>query len=383
MPDHVPGRLLVGKRENVDTISLAKTLALHRATIRGRLAPLAVTVVDVQEDAIAGIRESLLRTGLFDYVEYDHYARTGAVPNDPSYGSQWHLPRIQAPQAWNLTPGDASVAVAVLDSGADPVHPDLAGKLVPGWNFVRPGSNTSDGIGHGTAVAGTIAAASNNGTGGAGVSWSSPVMPLVVVDGDDFAAYSTIAAAIQYAVDHGVRIINISLGGPQPSAALQKAVDYAWSKGAILIASAMNNTSADPYYPAACNHVIAVSASDSNDRLADFSNYGSWIAIAAPGTNILTTANGGGYGYWFGTSFSSPIVAGVAALCLAVNPALTNAEVVAILLNSADDIGSLGFDSLFGSGRVNAYNAVTAAQQTLPQPHGRPRPSQVQNRPHR
>ena len=161
------------------------------------------------------MRESLLRTGLFDYVEFDYYARTAAVPNDPSYGSQWHLPKIQAPQAWNLTTGVEAVPVAVIDSGADPLHPDLAGKLIPGWNFLLKAARTNDTLGHGTAVAGSIASASNNGIGGAGVSWSSPVMPLVVVDEEDFAAYSAIAAAILYAADHGVRVINISIGGPQ------------------------------------------------------------------------------------------------------------------------------------------------------------------------
>jgi subtilisin family serine protease len=328
---------------------------------------LSVTVLEVPEDGSAAVRESLLQSGLFDSVEFDYYARTGAVPNDRLYGAQWHLPMIQAPDAWNLSTGDVSIAVAVIDSGADATHPDLAAKLVAGWNFVVPGADTGDSLGHGTAVAGTIAAASNNEAGGAGISWSSPVMPLVVVDQKDFAAYSTIAAAIQYAADHGVRVINISLGGPAPSAALQKAVDYAWGKGAILIASAMNSSSAEPYYPAACNHVVAVSASDSNDRLAGFSNYGNWVQIAAPGTNILTTAAGGGYGYWYGTSFSSPLVAGVAALCLAVNPSLTNAEIVRILLESADTVAS-GLDGQFGRGRVNAYRAVLAAWPALPQP---------------
>ena len=157
-------------------------------------------------------------------------------------------------------------------------------------------------------------------------------------------------------------------------------MDYAWSKGALVIASAMNNSTSSPFYPAACNHVIAVAATDSNDHLAGFSNYGSWISIAAPGTNILTTVNGGGYGFWSGTSFSSPVVAGVAALCLSVNPSLTNAELVAMLLKGADDIGAPGFDSQFGWGRVNAYKVVMAAQQSLPQFNGRPHPTQIQLR---
>jgi subtilisin family serine protease len=302
---------------------------------------------------------------LFDYVERDQYAHTAEIPNDPGFVSEWHLAKIQGAQAWSLTTGSPSVVVAVIDTGVYGTHPDLASNLAPGWNFVKSNSDTSDLLGHGTAVAGAIAAAGNNGIGVAGVSWHSRMMPLVVVDENDLAAYSNIAEAIQYAADRGIRVINISIGGAVPSSTLQSAVDYAWNRGALIFAAAMNNGSSDPYYPAACNHVMAVSATDGNDHLASFSNYGNWIAISAPGASILTTVPGGGYAYWFGTSFSSPIVAGVAALSLAVNPALTNAELVTILEKSADDIGPPGYDPSFGWGRVNAFNAVSAARQAV------------------
>jgi subtilisin family serine protease len=262
-----------------------------------------------------------------------------------------------------VTTGGASVLVAVIDSGVYASHPDLAAKLVGGgWNFVEGSADTADTMGHGTAVSGALAAATNNGIGVAGVSWSSPVLPLVVVNRDDVAAYSDIAAAIQYAADRGARIINISVGGKSPSSALQSAVDYAWKKGAVIFASAMNRGTDERYYPAACARVVSVSATDGNDRLAAFSNYGEWITLAAPGTNILSTVDGGGYGYWFGTSFASPIVAGVAALCLAVNPGLTNEELVSLLVETADDLGPPGRDTSFGWGRVNAYRAVMAAR---------------------
>jgi hypothetical protein len=129
----------------------------------------------------------------------------------------------------------------------------------------------------------------------------------------------------------------------------------------------MNNSTSTPYYPAACNHVIAVSATDNADNLAGFSNFGNWITLSAPGTNILTTMNGGSYGYWYGTSFSSPIVAGVAALMLAANPNLTTTSLLSLLEQSADDLGAAGYDSSFGYGRVNAYKAVTAVRAALAQ----------------
>jgi subtilisin family serine protease len=137
-------------------------------------------------------------------------------------------------------------------------------------------------------------------------------------------------------------------------------VDYAWNKGSLVFVSAMNQAGSEPYYPAGCTHAIAISASDANDRLASFSNYGSWITLAAPGTGILSTADGGGYNFWNGTSFSSPIAAGVAALVMAVNPALTSQQVLAILKDTADRTGS-GPDNYFGWGRINAYRAVLAA----------------------
>jgi subtilisin family serine protease len=365
VPPHVPGRLLAAPRPGIDSKLLEYTLKLHAAVVRKHWPQIAVSVLEVPEESSEAIMASLQRTGLFEYVEHDQYAHTAEFPNDPGFVSEWHLAKIQSPQAWNVTTGSPSVVVAIIDTGVHATHPDLASNMVPGWNFVKSNSDTSDVLGHGTAVAGVIAAAGNNGIGVAGVSWQSRMMPLVVVDENDLAAYSNIAEAIQYAADRGVRLINISIGGGAQSPTLQSAVDYAWSKGALIFASAMNNGASDPYYPAACNHVMAVSATDSSDHLASFSNYGNWIAISAPGAGILTTANGGGYAYWFGTSFSSPIVAGVAALSLAVNPSLTNAELLTILEKSADDIGPPGYGASFGWGRVNAFKAVTAAWQTL------------------
>ena len=365
-PAYVPGRLLAAHREAIDDAVLTRTWMAHGAVLRRSLPGLRVSVVEVPESSSEAIRESLMRTNLFEYVERDYYARTAAAPNDPSFALQWYLPRIHSLEAWGVTTGSASVVVAVIDSGVDAKHPDLVGKLVPGWNFVKNNADTADLVGHGTTVAGTLAAASNNGIGVAGVSWASLIMPLVAVNQNDYAAYSDIAAAIEYAINSGIRVINISIGGPGDSFTLQKAVDDAWRHDAVIFGSAMNNASSAPHFPAASNHVVAVSATDANDHLAGFSNYGNWISLSAPGTNILTIENGGGYGFGTGTSFASPIAAGVAALCLAINPALTNAALVALLEQTADDLGPPGLDTSFGWGRVNAYRAVMAATPRRP-----------------
>jgi len=364
---HVPGRLLAGRREALDADLEARTWRAHRAVERRHLPGLGIHVLDVPEESLDAIRQSLTATGLFDYVEPDYYAQQGeSTPNDSFYSSQWHLPKIGSAVAWTRTTGSPGVVIAVVDSGVYAAHPDLVGKLVPGWNFVKNNADTSDVTGHGTEVAGTVAAATNNGIGVAGVSWASVVMPLVTVDATSFSAYSNVAAAIQYAADHNVRVINVSIGGTASSNALQAAVNYAWNRGSLVFAAAMNNGGTTPNYPAACDHAVAVSATDENDKLAVFSNYGTWLTLSAPGADILTTMNGGGYGYVNGTSFASPIAAGVAALVLAANPTLTNQQVLDILKQSADHPGQPGFDSNYGWGRVNAGKAIQLAAPPIP-----------------
>lgn len=249
----------------------------------------------------------------------------------------------------------------MIDSGIDPSNTDISSKLVAGWNFLTGTSNTMDDLGHGTATGGTAAADTNNGVGVSGVAWNNMIMPLVVLNSSNSASYSDIASAITYAANNGVRVINISIGGSSSSSTLQNAVNYAWSKGAVIFASAGNNSSSAPNYPAACQYVVAVSATDVGDVLASFSNYGSYIDLSAPGNNILTTMMGGGYGYWYGTSFSAPIAAATAALVLSVNPGLSASALVSLLEQTSTDLGTPGWDEYFGYGRVNAYNAVVAA----------------------
>jgi len=330
------------------------------------IAPLRVKKIKVPAAAIEKVKATLAKNPRVSFVENNYLAAGAAVPNDPSFGSQWHLQKIGAPLAWDISTGLATVDIAVVDSGVDPNHPDLSGKLIPGYNFLGSNTDTSDVLGHGTAVAGTAAAIANNATGVAGVAWKNPVMPLVVLDATNYASYANIAKAITYAADRGVRVINVSIGGTASSSTLQNAVNYAWNKGALVFASAMNNNSSTPAYPAACTNVVAVAATNSADAKASFSNYGPWITIAAPGEGIYTTNRGGGYGSWNGTSFSSPMTAGLAALVLSVNPLLTNAQVVDILKSSSDDLGAAGFDQYFGHGRINALKALSTARNTIP-----------------
>ncbi len=177
VPEQVLGRLLIQPLPVANSESINRALAIHGARVHHQIAKIKASVLEVPEGAEDTIAEALSRTGLFTYVERDFVAHAAAIPNDPDFASQWHLATIQAAAAWDITTGSTSAPIAIIDSGVDPTHPDLASKLLPGWSFLTGNSNTADVLGHGTAVAGAAAAATNNGTGVAGVAWSNPITP--------------------------------------------------------------------------------------------------------------------------------------------------------------------------------------------------------------
>ena len=250
------------------------------------------------------------------------------VPNDPYVGSSRpYLDAIRLTQAWDLSHGASDVTIAVVDTGVSPVA-DLADRLLPGHNFVQdddvsfdsepapdPGdTRDTSAVGHGTLVAGIAAAITNNGVGIAGVAWDARVLPVKVLNyygaGDDFL----IGKGIVWAADNGADIINLSLGGAAERGGLCESVKYATSKGALVVAAAGNGEDRAAMYPAACPGAFAVTATDANGDFTYFSNYGRWVDLAAPGVQIISTRNDGGYIAEDGTSFAAPIVSGVAAL---------------------------------------------------------------------
>lgn len=299
------------------------------------------------------------------FVEDDHVVSASYSPNDPRYPEQWHLPSISAPQAWDVTTGSTEVTIAVIDTGVDYNHQDLQGRCVAGYNFVDRTPDPMDDHGHGTHVAGIAAACADNSTGVAGVDWKARIMPLKVLDAQGAGYDSDVAAGIRYAADHGAKVVNMSLGGSDYSYSLAEAVSYAYNKGVTLVAASGNEVSSVSY-PAACDHVIAVGALDSNDSLAYFSNRGSALDLTAPGVSILSTVPGS-YQKMSGTSMASPVVAGCASLVLAAHPGYGPSEVEDALKKNATDLGSPGFDTSYGYGKVNAYAAV-GGDQPPPQP---------------
>ena len=367
-PKFVKGTLLVQRREVSGPADWRKAFAAHGAVEESEIPQLRVHVLRVPEQAIDKVRAALMNSGQFEFVERDGIASATAMPLDPMLPSQWHHYKIDMPGAWLTTMGSTTVPIAILDGGLDGTHPDLGSKMIPGYNFVNLSMDTPDLTGHGTKVAGSAAAVTNNNLGVSGVAAYNPIMPIVVMDASNYASYSNIARGINYAADKGVRIINISITGTTSSLTLQSAVDYAWKKNAVVFAAAGNANTTAPGYPAACDKVIAVGSTSSADTRSAFSNYGTWIDVVAPGEAILTTTAGGSYAAVSGTSFASPITAGVAALMLSVKPGLNATQLSDLIRSSSVDLGAPGFDEEFGSGRVDAHRAVLAALQATAAP---------------
>lgn len=276
------------------------------------------------------------------------------TPNDSQWPDQEGLRVIGLPRAWDTSRGSSRLVVAVVDTGVDPGQPDLRGALVPGVNLVDPSAAPLDDHGHGTSVAGIVAARSDNGQGMAGVCWFCVVMPVKVLDAGGTGDDTRIAAGIVWAVDHGARVVNLSLGGPGSSPELAAALAYAASKGAVTVAAAGNSGSTVPFYPAADSTALSVAATTTTDRAYPWSNYGSWVDVAAPGCNIAP-ARGGGYGRFCGTSSATPIVAGLAALALSQHPGTSPAE-----LRSAIEHSATPLPGVVEFGRVSAPQTLAA-----------------------
>jgi subtilisin len=300
----------------------------------------------------------LIRHPDVDLVEEEVYLRLpGNWSRDRQARAQAVVPEgvrlIRAPEAWPISQGDG-VDVAIIDSGVDFRHPDLAPNIGAGVNFVRPGAAPTDETGHGTMVAGIACASQVNGYKG-GVAPRARIHPVKVTREDDTATLSDVLLALEWVVDRDIPIANMSFGTDTYSLAFERAVTRAIDRGLTIVAAAGNEGRQRVAYPAAFPGVIAVAAIDQESRVARFSSTGPEVDLAAPGVRVLSTAAGGGYARASGTSFAAPFVTGVAALYVDLNPQASPAEVRRALRNSAVPLrGSSGV----GAGRVDALNAV-------------------------
>lgn len=306
--------------------------------------------------------QALGKNFLVEYVEEDFRAQSLYSPNDPDFTMQWGLTKIRIPQAWDTTQGSGNVYVAIIDTGINSYHPDFAGKIVLSINCTLTGCPSfvsTDPDGHGTHVAGIVGATADNGIGIAGTAWESKLFLVKALNDNGSGFYSWIANAIIAAVDNGAQVINLSLGGTASSLTLQNAVDYAWNKGAVVVAAAGNSGSTRKFYPAYYTNVIAVGAVDNNDQKANFSNYGSWVDVSAPGVNIYSTY-GNTYKSLSGTSMATPFVSGLAALLIGQNPSLSNNEIKNRIESTANKIPGTGTYWLHG--RIDACSAVGCSE---------------------
>ena len=279
---YVPGRLLVKFRAGAPPNAVA---AAHRAAHGRSLGKMPRTDVDVVEIPSGGplshALSSYRQNKDVEFAEPDGIAEPDLTPDDPYYLSQWYLSKLACPTAWATTTGDPSITIAILDTGVDPTHPDLAAKLVPGWNAYDGNSDTHDVYGHGTSTAGVAAALSNNRLGIASVAWGCRIMPIRISDSNGYAYYSTAAAGLIWAADHGARVANISYEVTD-SSTVQSAAQYFQSKGGVVTISAGNEGTALTLPE--CPYALTVGATDSGDARASFSNTGPVIDLVAPGS---------------------------------------------------------------------------------------------------
>jgi subtilisin family serine protease len=317
------------------------------------------------------------------------------MPNDFDFAQLWALHNegqgdgtpgadIHAPEAWEYTTGDKGIVVAVIDTGIDYYHPDLAGNVwvnsreiagngldddgngfiddIHGFDFVNNDSDPMDDHGHGSHISGIIGAVANNQIGVAGVCWQVSLMAVKAFDENGDGQIDTAIQGIRYAIENGAQILNASWGNSQRSSAMEDVLEAAHQAGVIIIAAAGNDNSENPFYPAAYAHVIGVAATDAKDQRTRFSNFGSYVAVAAPGENIYSTLPNNSYDFFSGTSMSTPYVSGVAALVLSRHPEFTNVQLENILRNAVDAIPT---DKYIGAGRINA---AAAARVNVPLP---------------
>lgn len=349
----------------------------------------AVTFSNIQQ--VDELIETLSRDPYVEYAEKIPLDRYDLTPNDTQFPNQWYLDKIAAAGAWDYFSTGSNIIIAIVDDAVERFHADLNPNV-----WVNPGEIPNNGIdddgngyiddingwdvannnaavdpptaasNHGTHVAGISSAATNNGLGISSIGFSCKIMcvkstnqpPPTITHGYE---------GILYAANNGAHVINMSWGGPNASATAQNVIDFALSRGSILVASAGNSNSSNLSYPAAFNGVISVASTDANDVKSGFSNFGGWVKISAPGSSILSTLPGSSYGNLSGTSMASPMVAGLLGLMKSLSPTMPNADLINCLYTSADNINALNptFTGFLGAGRINASKAMECVASTL------------------
>jgi thermitase len=361
---YVAGELLVayepGTSEEAEETVVRRSGARTLENLQGEVR--LVSFPAIRREASEAVRERALARALaylghkaaVEAVDYNYLREPYFIPNDPMLANQWGLISARFGGAWNDAKGGRA-KVAIVDSGAYSNHPDI-GRIIAQRDFVEDDAVADDDNGHGTHVTGIAGALTDNGKGVAGGCFDCELLIAKVMGRIGFTTDSRIVKGINWSANHGADVVNLSLGGSGDSSVLRTAVDRAYGRGALVVAAAGNEGTNEPQYPAAYSKVIAVSATTADGRLARYSSRGDWVDLAAPGTDILSTSNSGGYDRMSGTSMSAPFVSGLAGLL--ASRGMSADSIRQSMQTTAKDLGPAGDDPQFGHGRIDADNAV-------------------------
>jgi thermitase len=374
------GHILVRFKTTPSLQTLQQLNTTFGATVAGTISGIGVTHLKVAPEKQFALLENLRQRSDVQFAEFDSYIQALVMPNDTYYSTayatshygnmaQWAPQAVSAPTAWGVTGGSQSTVIAVVDTGVDDTHPDLASKIVGEYSVI--GGSAKDEFGHGTHVAGIAAAATDNDLGIAGICWNCSILSVKVLDAQGSGTVSDVASGITYAVQHGARVINLSLGGGSHTQTMDSALNYAVANNALPVCAMGNSGSGynapEPAYWYSCLTVIAT---DQTGARASFSNYGVQADVAAPGVAVLSTmptypVTLNSYGFYenydalSGTSMATPMVSGIAGLVFSMNPNLTAAQVKGIIEASAGN--GAGWTNQLAFGLVNAATAVAKA----------------------
>lgn len=414
-----PGTGVVTNRRSVSVllskyeVNRAEPVFSEQAQVLPEALKNCLVLTSENKTSLPALIEALSNNPEVIWAEANHAYKIDFTPNDSLFQQQWALQKIRTESAWNIEQGSADVLVGVIDTGVDYLHQDLRGQIwvntiedlnhngrldstdvngidddgngyvddVIGWDFtdapnfpdggdyLDPDNDPMDEFagGHGTAVGGIIAAATDNVTGVAGIAPGARIMPLRAGTAAGFLEEDDIAEAIVYGVQNGCRIINMSFGDVVYSHLIKDAVMYGSSQGVLFVSSAGNSGNSTLQYPAGYDETISVGATDENDNLAPFSSYGSKINLVAPGQEVLALSTGNDYSRLNGTSFSAPMVSGALALICSHYPTASSQAVTARLYSACRDLGTRGWDQYYGHGLLNVFGSLTDQQQTLAQ----------------